>query len=828
MLADEGAHRVDGLWDGGPCSCCPSGHVVPRARGTQRRLHRRFRRTRLGAEGARRRLERRLRVVGVSARTRRLLGHGARAVRNHPQRVLLALRQTLRELGASSPSARERWERAFHRILRSRFQSPHYSSTRRQTRLLGPPSHECRDRTDGTAPSNSEYPVQPPDHKWRSFGTSHCFSRPIATFHSESAEIRGAQSRPNRSAIFLTLAPTPIRNVVSNRNLDKLRMTSQTHELAEVKVTTADETILVSDIIQKAPVEDQMDADLYKSHLKAANTPDGGESSSDKVIDIADNVVANGAPPAVDFTAVKVPLPRLQFALVFLGLVLAIAMAALDQTIVSTALKSIVAEFGHQELVAWIGSSYLLTAAPFGILYGKLADLFGRKWVFVFTLVIFEVGSAICGAAPDMTTLILGRAIAGVGGGGIFSLVLIIISDIVSMQDRGKFQGMLGAVFGLCSVIGPLLGGAFSDHVSWRWCFFINLPLGVVTVGSVIAFLKFPSPTGTFMSKVKRIDFLGTIFVFASIICLVTPLQLGGTTWDWNSAPTIVGFVLFAVFGAIFVYIENKIAKEPIIPPSLFVNSSVPALLVIAFCVGSGFFSATYYISLFFQVVNGLSATAAGVQTIPLVMGVSVCAISSGIAVSKTGRYKIFFYIGPCLMIVGAVLISYLDVNSTSVQKVFYLLIFGLGGGSLIQTRVLGIQASVPLPLIAVATALSQTCVTLGGAFSISVCGTLFNNIIASNLPNYPNLTAALLELHAHRIYVPATEVLPLSDILQSSPFIQNPAAATSDLIQLFQGAFHDAYLSLIAYPLMILLMTFFVKEFAMKGRGGPPAAAGR
>ncbi|KAI8610639.1 major facilitator superfamily domain-containing protein [Chytriomyces sp. MP71] len=564
-------------------------------------------------------------------------------------------------------------------------------------------------------------------------------------------------------------------------------------------------------LVSKSPVE---------TNAHAPVTTEAGASSKHMAMDVDDGAVAAN-PHNTGPDAVKVPLTRAQFSLVFLGLVLSIMMAALDQTIVSTALKSVVADFGKQELVPWIGSAYLLTAAPFGILYGKMADLFGRKWVLVFALVVFEVGSLICGAAPNMEGLIIGRAVAGVGGGGIFSLVIIIISDIVSLQDRGKFQGMIGACFGLSSVIGPLIGGAFSDKVSWRWCFYINLPLGFVTVATVIVCLKFPPPEGTFMSKFAKIDFLGTFFVFAAIVCLVTPLQLGGSVWAWSSAGTIVTFILCAVFMAIFTFIELRVAQQPIVPAALFINPAIPAFLVVAFCVGAAFFSSVYYISLFFQVVNGDTATNAGVKTIPLVFGVVILSIASGITISKTGKFKVFFYIGPVFLIAGCTLISYLDINSYLVQKIFYLFIAGIGAGALIQTRILGLQANLPGHLIAVGTAVSQTCMTLGGAFGVSVSGTLFNNIISQNYPNYPALVTAIDTLRSKGLEANPNQVLALQGMILSSPFVPNAQQATADLITVFTQAFRDAYLSLLAYPILILLSTLFIKEVSMKRGAG-------
>ncbi|KAJ3196633.1 hypothetical protein HDU82_001727, partial [Entophlyctis luteolus] len=518
-------------------------------------------------------------------------------------------------------------------------------------------------------------------------------------------------------------------------------------------------------------------------------------------------------------SAVRVPLSRYQFTLVFVGLLLGIMMAALDQTIVSTALKSIVADLGHQELVPWIGSAYLLTAAPFGTLYGKFADLFGRKWVFVFALVVFEIGSLICGVAPTMNVLILGRAVAGIGGGGIFSCVLIIISDVVSLADRGKYQGMIGACFGLSSVIGPLVGGAFSDGITWRWCFYINLPLGALTVATVIIFLKFPLPDGTLSDKVKRIDFFGTAALFVAILAIVTPLQLGGSVWSWSAPQTIIILVLFPFLIGIFAFIELKVAKEPIVPPALFCNSSVPALLVAAFCIGAAFFSAVYYISLFFQVVNGNTATQAGIQTIPLVFGVVILSVTSGIIVSKTGNYRIFLMLGPLFVIAGLGVTSSLNSTSYEVQKVFYLLILGIGCGCMIQTRVLAIQASVPRELIAIATAVSQTCVTLGGAFGVSVSGTVFNNIISGGVSGYSSLSSAIEQLEAHGIDVNPTEVTELSNLLVNVPFLTNGAAANQDLIDLFTHAFNIAYLSLIVYPALILVAVVFIKQMDVSAK---------
>ncbi|KAJ3193970.1 hypothetical protein HK101_003723 [Irineochytrium annulatum] len=545
------------------------------------------------------------------------------------------------------------------------------------------------------------------------------------------------------------------------------------------------------------------DVDLERGESKKVDDATSGTATPEAKDETTDN------PLATQDSGVKVPLGRTQFVLVFLGLALAILLAALDQTIVSTALKAIVNDLNDQNLIPWIGSAYLMTATAFAALYGKFADIFGRKWVFVTAIIIFEAGSALCGAAPTMEWLIVGRAVAGAGGGGIFSLVLIIISDIVSMQDRGKFQGVLGGVFGLASVIGPLVGGAFADKVSWRWCFFINVPVGAITVATVITFLRFPPPEGSAKEKLGRIDFLGSFLLFAFVVSLITPVQLGGSSWAWNSAPAISMFVVAAAFLGAFIFVELKVSKEPIIPASLFMNYSVPAFLLIAVWLGAAFFSAVYYISLFFQVVYGDSATQAGVETIPLVFGVVILSILSGQIVSRTGKYVPFVYIGGCVMVAGSILTSTLSPSSGRVQQVFYLLILGLGVGCLIQIRVLGIQASVDGPRIAIATAVSTFCQTLGGAIGVALIGGIFNNVLVKNVSSKPTLLAFL----ESKGMDPGDLNLPVvRGMLSSTP---GQDQALGELIDAFAGAFSISYKIIVVFPILILVCALFIKQAA-------------
>ncbi|KAJ3076785.1 hypothetical protein HDU98_000085 [Podochytrium sp. JEL0797] len=550
----------------------------------------------------------------------------------------------------------------------------------------------------------------------------------------------------------------------------------------------------------QADISPEIPLEFYEANIKHVSTTEEAQEME----------------PQDSGDSVRVPLTKTEFGLVYTALLLSIFLASLDQTIVATALKAITLDFGNQELVPWIGSAYLLTAAPFGTLYGKLADIFGRKWVFVFAITVFELGSLLCAVATSMPFLIIGRAVAGVGGGGIFSMVMIIVSDIVSIRDRGKYQGLIGAVFGLSSALAPLLGGTFSEYVTWRWCFFINLPLGAVTLMIVIFCLNFLSEKGSMMDKLARVDFLGAAVLFAAIICLITPLQLGGSIWAWDAPGTIVMFACCPFLFALFTYVECKISKEPIIPPSLFVNVSVPALLIIALALGAVQLAGVYYISLFFQVVYGSSATQAGLKIIPIVLGVMTLSISSGLLVTHFGTYKHFFFIGPSLMITGIALVSHLTGSSSVAQQYVFLAIFGFGIGCMTQLRIIALQASIPVELIAVGTAVSQTSYSLGSAIGIAITGTVFNNVAATNTASDSVLQCMILQFNKEGIAASTGEVLSLLELLNSLPTNTSVAQATEELVMGFNGAFKTAYLCLLPYALIILGCAFFVKQFKL------------
>ncbi|KAI9105494.1 major facilitator superfamily domain-containing protein [Phlyctochytrium arcticum] len=467
---------------------------------------------------------------------------------------------------------------------------------------------------------------------------------------------------------------------------------------------------------------------------------------------------------------------------------LALFLAALDQTIIATATTRIAQDFNTFSQIAWIGTSYLLTATAVSPTYGKLADIFGRKPMFIFALAVFEIGSVICGAAQSMIMLIVGRAIAGVGGGGLFSLVLIIVADLVSFEDRGKYQGMLGSVFG------------------WRWCFYINLPIGAIAIAVVQIVLKMPSPKGSIREKLHRIDYLGTALLTTGLILILVPLQLGGSEWEWSAPQTIALFIVGAVILAAFVFVELKVANEPIIPAAVFENRSVPAIVGIAFFLGACFYSLIYFVSIYFQVVNGDTATQAGVETMPLILGVSLTSIIAGQLMSRLGVYVPFFSVGGTLLTIGTGLISTLNATSNRGMQIGYLIFAGVDMGTMIQGRIIGIQASVQRERIAVATALVNFSQTLGGVIGMAIVGTVFNNVLAKKLEkNAPGQS--------------------FQHITERVTDIQNfPEPLRSNVIRSLAESLNTTFLVTVPFAGMIIVLALFVKQY--RREMGPPVTA--
>ncbi|MEV6959525.1 MFS transporter [Streptomyces sp. NPDC051207] len=410
------------------------------------------------------------------------------------------------------------------------------------------------------------------------------------------------------------------------------------------------------------------------------------------------------------------------------ALLLGMLLAALDQTIVSTALPTIVSELGGMDHLSWVVTAYLLAATAATPLWGKLGDQYGRKRLFQTAVVIFLAGSALCGMAQNMAELIAFRAVQGLGGGGLIVLSMAIVGDLVPPRDRGRYQGLFGAVFGATSVLGPLLGGLFTEHLSWRWVFYVNLPVGVVALAVIAAVLHIPRRATRHV-----IDYLGTFLIASVATCLVLVASLGGTTWSWAS-PQIIGLaVLGAVLAVAFVAVERR-AAEPVLPLKLFGIRTFTLAAVISFVVGFAMFGAMTYLPTFLQVVQGVTPTMSGVHMLPMVLGLLLASTASGQIVSRTGRWKVFPVAGTGVTALGLLLLHQLDQYSPAFEMSAFFFVFGLGLGLVMQVLVLIVQNAVSYQDLGVATSGATFFRSIGASFGVAVFGTIFTGRLDDQL----------------------------------------------------------------------------------------------
>ncbi|RIB10365.1 major facilitator superfamily domain-containing protein [Gigaspora rosea] len=428
---------------------------------------------------------------------------------------------------------------------------------------------------------------------------------------------------------------------------------------------------------------------------------------------------------------------KIQFFLVFVNLSLAIFLTALDQTIVTTILPAIALEFNSLDEIAWVGTSYLLVETVLQPIYGGLSNIFGRKPVLLTAIFLFEIGSLLCALSINMTMLIISRAVQALGGAGFIGLVIIIISEIVPIKERGKYQGIVGGCFGIASGVGPLIGGVFTDQITWRWAFLINIPLGVITFISIIFLLHLPSPTGSFWFKFLRIDWLGAFTLVIATIFLLLPLNWAGTKYEWND-PIIIALLCLSSIGyIIFIFIEAKFAIEPIAPIYLFKDFKVISCFSINFFYGMTFYSLLFFMPIYFQVVKSESATTSGLELLPFMLSIVFMDICAGQLVSRTVffSYGTICAFGSILMIVGSGLMSTFSENTSKEQIVVYSIIAGFGIGLIMQSSVLAGQGIVQYKDIATVTSLLSFFQSMGIVLGIAISGTVFNNIVNSNLP---------------------------------------------------------------------------------------------
>ncbi|HVC68829.1 MAG TPA: MDR family MFS transporter [Acidimicrobiales bacterium] len=422
-------------------------------------------------------------------------------------------------------------------------------------------------------------------------------------------------------------------------------------------------------------------------------------------------------------------LSHRQVLIIFSGLMLGMLLAALDQTIVATALPTIVGDLHGLDHLSWVVTAYLLTTTLSTPLYGKISDLYGRKKIFQVAIVIFLIGSALSGLAQNMDQLIAFRAVQGLGGGGLMALAMAIIGDIVSPRERGKYQGYFGGVFAFASIGGPLAGGFFVDHLTWRWIFYINIPVGILALVITSAVLRLPLPR-----RAHTIDYTGSAILAAAVSLLLLVTLWGGQTYAWGSG-TILGMIGFGVLATgVFVWWERR-AAEPIFPPHLFRNPIPAVAFVITLLVAAAMFAAIIFIPIYLQLVDGVSPALSGVLLLPLMGGMLVSSIGSGQIVSRIGRYKAFPVVGTGLMTVGMWLLSHLGPHTSHVRVAEYMVVFGLGMGMVMQILVLAVQNSVARDDIGVSTSAISFFRNIGAAFGTALFGAILTLRLGHWLP---------------------------------------------------------------------------------------------
>ncbi|KAH8920234.1 MFS general substrate transporter [Atractiella rhizophila] len=429
-------------------------------------------------------------------------------------------------------------------------------------------------------------------------------------------------------------------------------------------------------------------------------------------------------------------IPNNKMWIVFPGLLLGIFLAALDQTIVSVALPTIVRELGGASGYSWVGSAYLLMSAAVVPFNGKLSDIIGQKPVLFFSIGVFLLGSALCGAAQSMIWLILCRGVQGIGGGGIMGMTMIVVGDIVPLHLRGKYSGGIGATWGIASVVGPLISGVLTDHATWRWCFWINLPTGGVALLVLLVYLNLnPVKKTTWTEQGKEFDFFGLFLIIAGVVLVLLGFNNAENGWDkpFTVAPIAVGFVLIVAFG----FWEGIRTRSPIVPPRLFKTRTTFAILSTAFLHSFCFFTAAYYIPLYFQIL-GSSATFSGVEQIPLSLGSALISIIAGALITKTGDYRVISWVSWILQVVGYGLMYMLDEASNRAEKELYIWVAGLGIGMYFVAPLIALQASMPIKDMATSTSTFALMRSLAATMGISIGGAIYASRLDALLHDIP------------------------------------------------------------------------------------------